>query len=180
MPHAAAGSKNIPTIGPLKPQVPPLRFTTVGTSWQFDSTTRRIAEFAAPGICRESNRVTLTVEFGDNASDVLYALGGAGGGMALYMDKGELLYEYDMMVIERYIARRQTRFRLATRSKIAKPGVLPTLCSRSMEQRSPAQRSSATWPVPLPPARVSTWESISVRPSPSTTLIGHRSRSREN
>lgn len=64
-----------------------------------------MAEFATPGIGRESNHVTLTAEFGDNASGVLYALGGAGGGMALYMDKGELVYEYNMMIIERYIAR---------------------------------------------------------------------------
>lgn len=64
-----------------------------------------MAEFAAPGIGCESNHVTLTAEFGDNASGVPYALGGAGGGMALYMDKGELVYEYNMMIIERYIAR---------------------------------------------------------------------------
>ena len=38
---------------------------------------------------------------GENASGVLYALGGASGGLALYMDKGELVYEYNMMIIER-------------------------------------------------------------------------------
>jgi arylsulfatase len=43
--------------------------------------------------------------FGENATGVLYALGGASGGLTLYMDKGELVYEYNMMVIERYIAR---------------------------------------------------------------------------
>ena len=42
---------------------------------------------------------------GDNASGVLYALGGAGGGLTLYMDKGQLVYEYNMMIIERSIAR---------------------------------------------------------------------------
>ena len=42
---------------------------------------------------------------GENASGVLYALGGASGGLALYMDKGELVYEYNMMIIERYTAR---------------------------------------------------------------------------
>ena len=57
-----------------------------------------MAEFGAPGIGRESNHVNLTAEFGDNTSGVLYALGGAGGGMALYMDKGELVYEYAWMV----------------------------------------------------------------------------------
>ena len=39
------------------------------------------------------------------ASGVLYALGGASGGLALYMDDGHLIYEYNMMVIERYTAR---------------------------------------------------------------------------
>ena len=36
---------------------------------------------------------------------MLYALGGASGGLTLYMDKGQLVYEYNMMIIERYIAR---------------------------------------------------------------------------
>ena len=36
---------------------------------------------------------------------MLYALGGSGGGLALYMDKGHLVYEYNMMIIERFVAR---------------------------------------------------------------------------
>ena len=32
-------------------------------------------------------------------------MGGSGGGLSLYMDKGALVYEYNMMIIERYIAR---------------------------------------------------------------------------
>ncbi|HZF27008.1 MAG TPA: hypothetical protein VEZ88_12155 [Steroidobacteraceae bacterium] len=39
------------------------------------------------------------------ASGVLYALGGAGGGLTLYMDKGYLVYLYNMMIIEQYTAR---------------------------------------------------------------------------
>ena len=62
-------------------------------------------EFTAPGLGRESNTVTIDAEIGDNASGVLYALGGSGGGLTLYMDKGQLVYEYNMMIIERYIAR---------------------------------------------------------------------------
>ncbi len=67
--------------------------------------TTRMPEFTAPGIGRESNTVTIDAELGDNASGVLYALGGSGGGLTLYMDKGRLVYEYNMMIIERYIAR---------------------------------------------------------------------------
>ena len=66
---------------------------------------RRMPEFTAPGLGRESNHVTIDAELGENASGVLYALGGASGGLTLYMDKGELVYEYNMMIIERYTAR---------------------------------------------------------------------------
>jgi arylsulfatase len=75
------------------------------TSWRFDATTTRMPEFSAPGIGRENNTITIDAELGENASGVLYALGGAGGGVTLYMDKGDLVYEYNMMIIERYIAR---------------------------------------------------------------------------
>ena len=81
------------------------RIKTPYSSWNFDATTTRMPEFTAPGLGRESNTVTIDAEFGDNASGVLYALGGSGGGLALYMDKGVLVYEYNMMIIERTIAR---------------------------------------------------------------------------
>jgi arylsulfatase len=81
------------------------RVKTPYTSWRFDATTTRMPEFTAPGLGRESNHVTVDAELGENASGVLYALGGASGGLTLYLDKGELVYEYNMMIIERYIAR---------------------------------------------------------------------------
>ena len=64
---------------------------------------------------------------GKNASGVLYALGGAGGGLTLYMDQGRLVYEYNMMIIERYIARSQDKLaagkhRIEVDTAIAKPG----------------------------------------------------------
>jgi len=74
-------------------------------SWQFDATTTRMPEFTAPGLGRESNRVVIDAEVGEDASGVLYALGGASGGLTLFMDKGQLVYEYNMMIIERYQAR---------------------------------------------------------------------------
>jgi hypothetical protein len=97
------------------------------TSWQFDSTTTRMPEFTAPGLGRESNHVTIDAELGENASGVLYALGGASGGLTLYMDKGELVYEYNMMIIERTIARSKGKFaagkhRIEVDTTIAKPG----------------------------------------------------------
>ena len=81
------------------------RIKTPYTSWQFDGATTRMPEFTAPGIGHANNTVTIDAEMGDSASGVLYALGGAGGGLVLYMDKGQLVYEYNMMIIERYVAR---------------------------------------------------------------------------
>ena len=103
------------------------RVKTPYTSWTFDATTTRLPEFAAPGIGRESNRVTVQAELGENASGVLYALGGAGGGVALYMDNGQLVYEYNMMIIERTIVRSKEKLPAGKHSievdtTIAKPG----------------------------------------------------------
>jgi hypothetical protein len=75
------------------------------TSWRFDATTTRMPEFSAPGLGRENSTVTIDAEIGENASGVFYALGGAGGGLTLYMDKGDLIYEYNLMIIECYTAR---------------------------------------------------------------------------
>ncbi len=97
------------------------------THWNFDSTTTRLPEFAGPGLGRESNRVVADVEAGPMASGVIYALGGIGGGLTLYMDKGQLVYEYNMMMIERYIGRSASpigpgKHRIVVDTSIAKPG----------------------------------------------------------
>ena len=81
------------------------RIKTPYTRWTFDETTTRMPEFTAPGLGRENNHVTIDAEFGENASGVLYALGGASGGLVLYIDNGTLVYDYNMMIIENYEAR---------------------------------------------------------------------------
>jgi hypothetical protein len=81
------------------------RVKTPYRSWTFTGTTRRMPEFAAPGLGRESNTAVLDMECGDRASGVLYALGGSGGGLALYMEQGHLVYLYNMMIIEQYTMR---------------------------------------------------------------------------
>ena len=87
-------------------------------SWRFDATTTRMPEFTAPGLGKRSNHVAIDVEVGQEASGVLYALGGASGGLTLYMDKGQLVYEYNMLIIERTIAKSEGRsHRESTRSK---------------------------------------------------------------
>jgi arylsulfatase A-like enzyme len=103
------------------------RIKTPYTSWRFDQTTTRMPEFAAPGLGRESNHVVIDAEVGANASGVLYALGGASGGLTLYLDDGRLAYEYNMMIIERYIARSNDRLspgrhRIEVDTAIARPG----------------------------------------------------------
>jgi len=103
------------------------RVKTPYTQWQFDATTTRMPEFTAPGLGRESNHVTVDADLGENASGVLYALGGASGGLTLYMDRGALVYEYNMMIIERYTARSRTtlapgRHRIEVETTIPKPG----------------------------------------------------------
>jgi len=81
------------------------RIKTPYTSWTFDDTTTRMPEFTAPAIGNTSNTVTIEAEFGEAASGVLYALGGSGGGLTCYMDKGQLVYEYNLMIIDRSIAK---------------------------------------------------------------------------
>ncbi|NEO89571.1 MAG: arylsulfatase [Moorea sp. SIO3G5] len=80
------------------------RIASPYSSWIFDEGTTRMPEFTAPGLGRESNLVTLDVKLGENASGVLYALGGSGGGVSLFMDNGLLKYEYNMLLLDRYKA----------------------------------------------------------------------------
>ncbi len=96
------------------------------THWTFDAATTRLPEFAAPGVGRQSNLVPVDVDVDENASGVLYALGGIGGALTLYMEKGHLVYEYNMMEIERYNGRSEEplkpgKHRITVDTKIAKP-----------------------------------------------------------
>ena len=80
------------------------RIKTPYSSWIFDSATTRMPEFTAPGLGRQSTLVTIQADLKENATGVLYALGGGSGGLTLFMDQGQLNYEYNMMLIERYKA----------------------------------------------------------------------------
>jgi arylsulfatase len=81
------------------------RIASPYTHWRFDASTVRMPEFTAPGLGRQSSRVKVTVATGERASGVLYALGGFSGGVTLFMDQGELVYEYNMLILERFQAR---------------------------------------------------------------------------
>ena len=96
-------------------------------SWRFDATTTRMPEFTAPGLGKRSNHVAIDVEVGEEACGVLYALGGASGGLSVYMDKGQLVYEYNMLIIERTTAKSEGKLapgkhKIEVGETIAKPG----------------------------------------------------------
>ncbi|WOD37268.1 arylsulfatase (plasmid) [Nodosilinea sp. E11] len=101
----AEQNKVFPIGGALWTRLHPSdRISTPYTRWTFDATTTRMPEFTAPGIGHASSRVTIDATLEDNASGVLYALGGSGGGLTVFMDQGQIQYEYNMELIERYIA----------------------------------------------------------------------------
>jgi arylsulfatase len=102
------------------------------THWTFNQNITRMPEFTAPGLGKQSNTVILDVEVADGASGVLYAMGGASGGLTFYMDKGHLVYEYNMMIIERYSAKSSTplsagKHTIVVDTSIEKPGAPGTV-----------------------------------------------------
>ncbi len=106
----AKANKVLPIGGGLWTRYHPEdRIGTPYSSWRFDANTRRMPEFTAPPIGKQTNHVRAEVEIGDGASGVLYALGGASGGVTVYLDEGELVYEYNMLIIERTKVRSETR-----------------------------------------------------------------------
>ena len=105
------------------------RIKTPYTSWTFDDTTARMPEFTAPAVGNHNNIVTIDLECGAAASGVLYALGGAGGGLTCYLDQGQLVFEYNLMIIDRSIAKSEQRLApgkhtivVATALRAPKPG----------------------------------------------------------
>ena len=81
------------------------------------------------GSLGSNNTVTIELECGENASGVLYALGGAGGGLTCYMDNGHLVFEYNLMIIDRSIAKSQEKIGpgkhtivVETHLKVPQPG----------------------------------------------------------
>lgn len=72
------------------------------TSWTFNQSTRRMPEFSAPGLGKLNNKVVIDLEVPESANGVLYALGGSGGGLTVFMENGKITYEYNMFLIENY------------------------------------------------------------------------------
>ncbi|MEV8171745.1 arylsulfatase [Microbacterium sp. NPDC077486] len=80
---------------------PELRISTPYREWNFAGDITRVPEFIAPALGTRANRVTITTTPGAAPTGVLYKLGGAGGGLTLYVDDGHLCYEYNLFLIQR-------------------------------------------------------------------------------
>ncbi len=85
------------------------RISSPYTRWRFDTSCTRMPEFTAPGLGRQDSHVEIALTMPDNASGVLYALGGFSGGLTLFLDNGCLVYEYNMLIVDRYQARSAAR-----------------------------------------------------------------------
>ncbi|MFM7208060.1 MAG: arylsulfatase [Planctomycetaceae bacterium] len=108
------------------------RVKTPYDAWTFTRHTRRMPEFAAPGLGRQGNVVRIEVDVPADASGVLYALGGSGGGLALFMDEGRLAYVYNMLIVEQYEGRAAEplaagRHVITVTTAIARPGAAGTV-----------------------------------------------------
>jgi len=73
------------------------------SSWTFTKNTIRMPEGSAPPLGKKSTEAVVDLSVKENASGVVYALGGQSGGLTLFMENGRLFYEYNMMIVERYV-----------------------------------------------------------------------------
>jgi arylsulfatase A-like enzyme len=80
---------------------PEQRISTPYREWDFTGDITRMPEFCAPRIGTLANLVTIDLDIPENAHGVLYALGGAAGGLTCYVDDGYLCYEYNMFILTR-------------------------------------------------------------------------------
>ena len=81
--------------------IPSILFLQALTEWSFYEGNVRTPEVTAPKIGSRNSIITVDAEITENASGVLYAMGGISGGITLYMDNGYLCYEYNSLTIDR-------------------------------------------------------------------------------
>ena len=80
---------------------PELRISTPHREWTFSGVIVRMPEFCAPALGNRANTVVIEADVPEAASGVLYALGGAGGGLTCFLDDGYLCYEYNLFILMR-------------------------------------------------------------------------------
>lgn len=107
----AARNSVLPVGGGLWVPVyhPELRIAPPYKEWQFSGDTVRMPEFCAPALGNKNNTVTIEAQLPESASGVLYALGGAAGGLTCYLDDGYLCYEYNLFILSRTKIRSSVR-----------------------------------------------------------------------
>ena len=80
---------------------PELRISTPYREWNFTGDITRMPEFCAPGLGNRANVVTIDLDIPADPAGVLYALGGAGGGLTCCVDDGTLCFEYNTFIVMR-------------------------------------------------------------------------------
>jgi arylsulfatase A-like enzyme len=88
---------------------PELRLSTPYREWNFTADINRMPEFCAPALGNRANIVTIDADIPDDANGVLYALGGAGGGLTCFVDDGFLCFEYNTFILMRTKIRSEQR-----------------------------------------------------------------------
>lgn len=91
-----------PEYGPQNP----------ATEFHYTQDVTAVPEWAGPRVGGRSNLVTVDVELKPDSTGVLYAIGGYTGGLACWVEKGLLTYEYNLFLIER--TRLETKAALPT------------------------------------------------------------------
>ncbi len=165
---------------------PELRISTPYREWNFTGDITRMPEFCAPALGNRENRVTIDADLPESANGVLYALGGAGGGLTCYLDDGYLCYEYNLFILQRTKIRSATPLpagsaiiEVETAYEVAQPGG-PLHVSMSVNGAGIASGGCrSVRPFCSPRTTVSTSACASGDGSPSTTTTGRRFRSQE-
>ncbi|MGH1565350.1 arylsulfatase [Mumia sp. DW29H23] len=80
---------------------PEMRISTPYREWSFTGDIVRMPEFCAPALGNRANTVVIDADLPDRANGVLYALGGAGGGLTCFLEDGRLCYEYNLFILMR-------------------------------------------------------------------------------
>jgi arylsulfatase A-like enzyme len=127
----SARNNNLPIGGGLWTPVfhPEDKPSTPYTQWTFSGDTVRMPEFTAPKLGNRANVVTIEAEVPENASGVLYALGGFSAGLSCYMVDGVLCYEYNLFEISRTHIKSESKLpagkvkiEIETTPAVARPG----------------------------------------------------------
>jgi arylsulfatase len=80
---------------------PEQRISTPYREWTFAGDIVRMPEFCAPALGNRANTLTIDADIPEHANGVLYALGGAGGGLTCFIEDGYLCYEYNLFLLQR-------------------------------------------------------------------------------